>query len=118
MQYTHFLQYLKGGPIVPPAAELITIYSSLLSEAKSCLNLQREALICPHNVVMTLEWMIVIPRRAAPHVVVSTPNSAGMMGSVWLPMEGKIDAWKQSGPVKVLSECGVPSDNMRSLVVT
>ena len=64
--------------------------------------------ICPHNVVLTKEWIMLIPRRSNDFEGV-TANAACMVGSVWLMKEAQLDRWRALGPNKVLSQLGVPA---------
>jgi ATP adenylyltransferase len=113
--YTYFVQYLEGLDAGTTEAKLAAAYYSLRSKAKSSLSLPQDAQIFPHNVVMTLEWMVVIPRRdpvsiTGMNVKCMKPNSAGMMGSVWLPNKEMVAKWQQLGPSKILAACGVPRE--------
>lgn len=64
-----------------------------------------------HNVMLTQDWLITIPRRAATvrdrlegHVV----GCQGVLGSVWCSKEEQLQAWKNVGLKNVLKELGVP----------
>jgi len=65
----------------------------------------------PHNVMLTRDWVITIPRRAATvedklkgHVV----GCQGVLGSVWCAKEEQLEAWKEVGMGNVLRELGIP----------
>lgn len=67
--------------------------------------------LVPHNVMLTRDWVITIPRRAATienklkgHVV----GCQGVLGSVWCAKEEQLEAWKEVGMGNVLRELGVP----------
>lgn len=62
----------------------------------------------PHNMVLTKNWIMVIPRRRAGTQGASA-NAAGMMGMVWVTKQQELDCWTTYGPVKVLAELGVAS---------
>jgi len=64
--------------------------------------------VVPHNMILTREWIMTIPRRKA-GVGAATANSAGMLGLVWVPGEEVVDLWEQLGPLEVWKELGVPS---------
>ena len=64
-----------------------------------------------HNVMLTQDWLITIPRRAATvsdrlegHVV----GCQGVLGSVWCSKEEQLQAWKHVGLKNVVKELGVP----------
>jgi len=64
-----------------------------------------------HNVMLTQDWLITIPRQAATvkdrlegHVV----GCQGVLGSVWCSKEEQLQAWKHVGLKNVLKELGVP----------
>ncbi|KAL4870017.1 hypothetical protein BDV12DRAFT_166885 [Aspergillus spectabilis] len=109
--YQYFLRYLHDIELQCPEgyAKLSEIYTELLAEAKQSLgdNLEDDSYI-PHNVALTRDWIIVIPRRNK-DVGGVTANTAGMLGSVWLTSEAEMNEWKQVGPRKVLAGLGVPA---------
>lgn len=63
-----------------------------------------------HNFVMTREWCMVIPRRAATvegiegHLV----GAQGMLGLLWIGKEEQAVGWKRSGMGDVLIKLGLP----------
>jgi len=72
---------------------------------------QEEEEEVPHNVMITRDWVITIPRRAATiegklkgHVV----GCQGVLGSVWCAKEEQLEAWKEVGMRAVLRELGIP----------
>lgn len=64
----------------------------------------------PHNVVMTREWMCLIPRRRSGIDRGTPANALGMVGVVWTTREGEGDWWlRQSGSVREhLKHLGYP----------
>lgn len=107
--YAHFVARLHGSA----ESELFELYRRLLNKATGCLLDPVQASIGAHNAILTEHWLLVIPRRSA-ELVVPTPNSCGMMGSIWLPDGQKIDAWKKCGLSDILQQCGVPLTVMPS----
>ncbi|KAL4875718.1 ATP adenylyltransferase-domain-containing protein [Aspergillus karnatakaensis] len=109
--YRYFLRYLHDIELGRPEgyAKLFEIYTGLLAEAKQSLKgtLEDEGYI-PHNVALTREWIIVIPRRNI-DIEGITANTAGMLGSVWLTSEEEVKEWKEVGPKKVLAGLGIPA---------
>lgn len=66
----------------------------------------------PHNVVMTRDWMCLIPRRTSGSERGTPANALGMVGVVWTTREGEADVWEwQSGSAKEhLAHLGYPVD--------
>lgn len=60
----------------------------------------------PHNVIMTREWTVVIPRRAARVDGLGT-NAAGMMGLIWVGTKKEMEEWERRGPWRILGELGL-----------
>lgn len=89
---------------------LLEIYLDLLTQARCALDIPDDGpqSICPHNVILVKEWIVVVPRRTNNFKSV-TANGAGMMGSVWLVNDGQLDRWKELGLRNVLSHLGVPA---------
>ncbi|KAL5336170.1 ATP adenylyltransferase-domain-containing protein [Aspergillus crustosus] len=109
--YRYCLRYLHGIELQRPEgyAKLSGVYTELLAEAKESLgdNIPDDGYV-PHNVALTREWIIVIPRRNV-EVEGVTANTAGMLGSVWLTSEEQMSEWKEVGPKKILAGLGVPA---------
>lgn len=104
-----FVQHFEGLPkdIAATSEHLVTMYLQLLKQARASLHMSPENPVCPHNVILTQDWIAVIPRqRKEFHGI--TANGAGMMGSVWLMNDTQLDEWKARGPAKVLSALGLP----------
>jgi ATP adenylyltransferase len=89
-------------------SDLSAIYDQLLGRTKEALGLRQDDTVCPHNVVLWKDWMIVIPRRATKHGQAGA-NSAGMLGSIWILESRLIDEWQKLGYREVLQTIGLPS---------
>lgn len=66
---------------------------------------------CPHNVILTTEWILVIPRqcRVDARYRDLLPNGSGMMGLVNVAREDKVGRWLEGeGPGKILAAFGIP----------
>lgn len=85
---------------------ILTAYTSALQRFRGLLGLQSAEEPVPHNVVMTSEWTVVIPRRAA-SVEGLGANAAGMMGLVWVGTREELNEWERRGPWTVLGSLGV-----------
>ncbi|KAF2835312.1 putative phosphorylase [Patellaria atrata CBS 101060] len=88
------------------ASDLFEVYEGLLKQTRELLGLLDENPICSHNVMLTKEWIISIPRRNIQYHG-ATANTAGMMGSVWLMKETQLDHLKELGPSIMLSQLGL-----------
>jgi ATP adenylyltransferase/5',5'''-P-1,P-4-tetraphosphate phosphorylase II len=109
--YLYFLKYLPMSKDDPDGANnLYLVYEELLAQAKSAVNTAcpsgREWV--PHNVILTKDWLMVIPRGSNGYEGVST-SSAGMVGSVFLANKDQLKEWKNAGMTKVLAELGIPA---------
>ncbi|KAH8879016.1 ATP adenylyltransferase [Thozetella sp. PMI_491] len=62
---------------------------------------------CPHNLVFTKRWMLVLPRRRGV-VGDAGANAIGMLGVMPVSKQAEVDAWVAKGPRFLLSEFGVP----------
>ncbi|TGZ76770.1 hypothetical protein EX30DRAFT_344652 [Ascodesmis nigricans] len=86
------------------------VYDDMLVKCREALGLTVEEEVggeVPHNVILTDEELIVIPRRRAEWRGVSA-NAVGMMGVLWMSQVGKMEIWRKEGVRKVLMELGVP----------
>jgi ATP adenylyltransferase len=63
--------------------------------------------LCPHNVVLTKEWMIMMPRRTNDY---EGANACGMMGLPMMSSQETQQKWIDVGSAKILSELGVLVD--------
>ncbi|KAK4667855.1 uncharacterized protein QC764_704070 [Podospora pseudoanserina] len=65
--------------------------------------------IVPHNIILTREWLLVIPRTQA-GMNGADANAAGYLGMVWVSDEGRMRKWTDQGPVELLTRLGLPND--------
>ena len=110
--YEYFLRYFdcvgQGRSI---DGELIfSVYSDLLRDCRKASGIGEDdsTQLCPYNIVLVKEWIIMIPRRRGCFKGVSA-NAAGMMGMPTISNEELFKAWTDIGPTRVLSELGFPS---------
>ena len=89
------------------AADMLRVYGTLLEQSRALLEIT-EADICPHNMVLWMDWIIIIPRRSGSVQGAST-NTIGMMGSIWVSEQKQIDEWLRIGCAEVLRGLGVPA---------
>ncbi|CAG8888122.1 unnamed protein product [Penicillium egyptiacum] len=106
--FVHFLQRFEDPPeaCVKNGEHMLEIYQRPLQQAREALELPTGHVPCPHNFVFTRRWMVVIPRRAK-EINGIAANTAGMMGSVYIWSHDQLDAWKETGPMKVLAGLGL-----------
>ncbi|KAE8351974.1 hypothetical protein BDV28DRAFT_136013 [Aspergillus coremiiformis] len=105
--FRYFVHRFDQGFRGTSAADLVGIYGSLLGCARRVSGLSDADDVCPHNVVLWRDTMIVIPRRNACQERASA-NAAGMLGSVWVAQRDIVDNWMQLGVRNVLQQLGVP----------
>jgi ATP adenylyltransferase/5',5'''-P-1,P-4-tetraphosphate phosphorylase II len=111
--YVYFLQYFNQR-ISMEAIEVFGIYREVLRKCRKTLGIKKddEETVCPHNVVLTKNWMLVIPRRTGTYKGVMV-NAAGMMGMPTVANEELFAIWREIGPSKALSEFGVSSNGVQ-----
>ncbi|RGP66006.1 hypothetical protein FSPOR_6832 [Fusarium sporotrichioides] len=102
-------------PPSPEPDELLDIYNELLQKATESgkgLSEHAESLptgaAVPHNMLVTNQWMIVLPRRRAAVNKEAGANSIGMVGVIAVATQEELDNWIRIGPVEALKELGVP----------
>nr|OQO32244.1 hypothetical protein B0A51_00492 [Rachicladosporium sp. CCFEE 5018] len=64
------------------------------------------ALYPAHNVVLTLSWLIVLPRRQA-EVDGCAAGAQAMLGDIWTKTHDQVQQWRSLGPMSVLAQLGV-----------
>ncbi|KAK0737258.1 ATP adenylyltransferase-domain-containing protein [Apiosordaria backusii] len=65
--------------------------------------------IVPHNVILSREWLVVIPRTKA-GINGADANAAGYLGMVWVSEEERVKKWTDQGPAELLTRLGLPND--------
>lgn len=103
----------------PPAAKAIAAaYQTLLRRAAEAVGhvghvaLEGEAAL-PHNLIMTRDWLVVVPRRAVSWEGAGS-SAPGMLGMVWVHNEETVKLWLEKGPAKILSRVGFPADEVEA----
>ncbi|KAK6823152.1 hypothetical protein RU639_005914 [Aspergillus parasiticus] len=101
------------GKINP--ATLLGVYSDLLEQATKVGGGRGEhaasapsGAVCPHNMILTKRWMVVLPRRRGAVNKEAGVNSLGMLGIIAVATTKEIDSWVSLGLTKSLAELGVP----------
>lgn len=95
------------------AESIVAFYNSSLKRFRTLLNIELDDDPIPHNVIMTQEWTLVIPRRSA-QVNGLSANAAGMMGLVWVSTTEELKEWKRRSPRRILGELGVKAEGART----
>lgn len=102
------------------AATLVKVYNQLLEKANEAWRTSPRADSqstaphdapdgpCPHNVILTTRWVIVIPRRQAAISTTAGANALGMLGVIAVATQEEADNWIQLEMRKCLQELGVP----------
>ncbi|KAJ5098088.1 hypothetical protein N7532_005089 [Penicillium argentinense] len=110
--FVHFLQRfrdLREGHITS-SDQLLWVYQRLLQQTRESLKIDQDP--CPHNVVLTKRWIVIVPRTTKVFKGI-TSNAPGMLGSVYISNHDQLRAWKEVGPTKALAELGLSSSNSR-----
>ncbi|KAH8802469.1 hypothetical protein F5884DRAFT_802116 [Xylogone sp. PMI_703] len=97
--------------------KLIKIYMDLLQQATTIgegrsehANSAPPGAACPHNMILTNRWMIIIPRRRAAINTEAGANSMGMLGVIAVATEHEVDNWVRLGLTEALKVLGVPKE--------
>jgi ATP adenylyltransferase/5',5'''-P-1,P-4-tetraphosphate phosphorylase II len=109
--YVYFLHQLDH--VRTEGAEAIfSEYTELLRQCRKVHGLHENDTksLCPHNVLLVKEWLIVIPRQRGSYGGVSA-NAAGMMGMPTIADKSSFQAWIDKGPTHILQQLGVPDYN-------
>lgn len=110
LPYAHF--FLPLDPTAPcqqTLDALVEKYQTYLKTSREMLRLNAEDDIA-HNVIMTKEWFMMIPRHSATadgirgHAV----GAQGMLGLLWCGNQEQIEGWKQVGNQVAMSQLGIP----------
>ncbi len=105
--FQYFAHRFNEGFQATSASDLLAVYSRLLSSSSEALGFSEAGNACPHNVVLWMDTLIVIPRRKA-FLERTSANASGMLGSIWVPERSIMENWKRLGTQHVLQELGVP----------
>ncbi|KAK6335171.1 hypothetical protein TWF718_010608 [Orbilia javanica] len=99
-----YKHYIIALPERPTADDLVERYRTLVGLAKLTL---QDTGGTAHNVVMTKDWIMVIPRSSKGFEGVGA-NAAGMVGMVWVGSEEERNRWTSLGLGAYLQKLGVP----------
>lgn len=97
--------------------DLAKVYADLLQQAAAVGRGRSEhnedtslpgAAACPHNLIFTRRWMLVVPRRRGAVKKGIAANAIGMLGVIPVASREEMESWIELGPVHALKELGVP----------
>lgn len=110
-----FYHRFDDGPLM--ASHAFSIYNDLLKRASDAgrgLGQHADSMppgaACPHNVIFTKRWMVVLPRRRAGINKEAGANAMGMLGYIAVATEKEIDTWVRLGLRKTLAQLGVAKE--------
>ncbi|KAK6510484.1 hypothetical protein TWF506_009590 [Arthrobotrys conoides] len=99
--YKHYITALPAKPLVD---DLVQRYNILVGLAKIALEPVKGT---AHNVVMTKDWIMVIP-RAWRGFDRAGANAAGMVGMVWVGSDQERQDWSTFGLTSYFHKLGLP----------
>lgn len=98
-------------------ASVIKVYNKLLQHAHKVghgrgqhADAAPPGAACPHNMIFTKRWMVVIPRRRAGVSKEAGANAMGMLGYIAVATRDEITTWMQLGLKETLLQVGVPKE--------
>lgn len=107
--------YRRFDPLGVTPADLTQVYTHLLSQATEAgagrsehADSAPDGAACPHNMILTKQWIIVIPRRRAAINKEAGVNALGMIGIIAVATKNEISGWAKLGLTGALKELGVP----------
>lgn len=108
--YVYFLEYLQHEKL-DDVDDILRIYRNAIRNCRKILGIEEddEETVCPHNMILTKDWLLVIPRRTGAYKGVMV-NAAGMMGLPTMSNKDLFAIWTNIGPRKALAEFGVARD--------
>ena len=112
-------QRLDSDVKTTDAAALVKVYNQLLGKANGAWRASPRAESqtttpdatdgpCPHNVILTRRWILVIPRRQAAVATTAGANALGMLGVIAVATQEEADSWIRLEMREGLRELGVP----------
>ncbi|KAK4139288.1 uncharacterized protein C8A04DRAFT_16003 [Dichotomopilus funicola] len=111
--FSWFYQRFEKEDMTAPEVE--GVYANLLAQAETVGQTKGDipdntepGAACPHNVIFTRRWMVVIPRRLARVSTEVGTNALGMLGVIPVGTSEEIESWVRLGVKKALAEMGVP----------
>ena len=107
-----FYRRFESQHVTP--ADLTEVYTNLLKEVTRVGKGRSQhadsappGAACPHNMILTNRWMIVLPRRQAGINKEAGANAMGMLGYIAVATQNEINNWVRLGLKETLSKLGV-----------
>lgn len=108
-----FYQRLDSNQVSSNSVYLI--YQGLLEQAtkasedrrQDASNVPKDA-ACPHNMILTKNWIVILPRRRGAINKEAGVNALGMLGVIAVATQNEIDNWAKLGLTDGLRELGFP----------
>lgn len=89
----------------PSSRDLVVAYEEMMRGVRETLQLGEDG-HAPHNVVLTRDWILVVPRSKVGYKGAYS-NASAIVGQVWLKSAQDLDLWMQVGPTEALTQAGV-----------
>lgn len=106
--FLRFAGSLSGQPVAAGEA-LVPGYRRLLA-AVGIDGVARDGAVlqsAPYNLLMTSDWMLVVPRRVE-HAGPISVNALGYAGSLFARDTAELELIRRTGPLRILAEVGFP----------
>ncbi|KAL3422718.1 tetraphosphate phosphorylase 2 (ATP adenylyltransferase) [Phlyctema vagabunda] len=111
--FAWFYHRFEDQQVTPTS--LVMIYNELLRQADRVGHGRSEnadkappGAACPHNVIFTKRWIVVIPRRQAGISKQAGANAMGMLGYIATATTSEMDNWTRLRLTETLEQLGVP----------
>lgn len=104
--FKHFILRLPEGASVE---DVIVAYNTILPEIKRCHEKYGSS---AYNVVMTQQWLMLVPRCSSGSRWGLGGNTAVVLGLLWISEDEKRDLWEEYGISNHLARLGIPSINL------
>jgi ATP adenylyltransferase len=104
--FAHAFSWLEWPSSIEQAGKLVTeVYRQLLTEVgiQPLVNLEGDRQSAPYNLIVTRDWMLLIPRSAECSNQISI-NALGYLGSLFIPQPDLLDIIRTAGPIALLAE--------------
>ena len=104
--FQHFILRL---PKEASIADVIAAHEAILPEVKRCHETHGSS---AYNVVLTGEWLMLVPRCSNGGRWGAGGNTAVVLGLLWTNEAGEQDKWEEYGISNHLARLGVPSSEI------
>lgn len=107
------LDTLQGKDVDVAGRALAEIVAGHFTKTRETLNIDeadKETQVA-HNVIMTTDWLMTIPRRLTTiegYLHRHNVGAQGMLGLVWVTTDEQLEGWRAFGLTNVLRKLGVP----------